>query len=200
MAYDLKTEEKIKVAAAKIFEEKGFERTKNKDIADEAGINPALLNYYYRSKEKLFEAILIDKAQSFFGLLFPVLNDPNVALINKIEILVDNYFALFREHPGMPLFFMNEIQKNKENFNSIINALPSLENISIFQQFKEANQNINPIQFMINLMSMTIFPFIVAHALSDYKIFHEKELGDIFEERRKMLPVWILEMLYNNKC
>jgi AcrR family transcriptional regulator len=198
MGYDLNTEEKIKVAAAKIFEEKGFERTKNKDIADAAGINPALLNYYYRSKEKLFDAVLLDKIQAFFGLLFPVLNDPSVELFEKVEILVNTYFNLLKDNPHLAIFMMNELQNNKAGFSSILKSLPHLENTSIIQQFKEANSSINPLQFMINLMSMTIFPFIVANALSEYGIFNKDEIDVIFEERRKMLPIWIRAMLLNS--
>jgi len=198
MAYDLNTEEKIKVAAAKIFEEKGFERTKNKDIADAAGINPALLNYYFRSKEKLFDAILLDKTQTFANILFPILNDPNVALFDKIDIIVDNYFKLLKENPHLAIFLMNELQNNKENFSKIIKNLPSLENISIIKQFKDINSTINPLQFMINLMSITIFPFIVANAISAYEVFGKDEIDAIFEERRKMIPIWIREMLQNN--
>ena len=198
MAYDLNTEEKIKVAAAKIFEEKGFERTKNKDIADVAGINPALLNYYFRSKEKLFDAILMDKIQTFSGVLFPILNNPGVTLFDKIDIIVDNYFKLLKENPHLAIFLMNELQNNKENFSKIIKNLPSLENISIIRQFKEVNATINPLQFMINLMSITIFPFIVANAISAYQVFGKDEIDAIFEERKRMIPIWIREMLQNN--
>jgi AcrR family transcriptional regulator len=198
MGYDLKTEEKIKTAAAKIFEEKGFERTKNKDIAAAAGINPALLNYYFRSKEKLFDAILLDKAQAFFGLLFPVLNDPNVDLFEKVDILVSTYFELLKNNPHLATFMINELQKNKDGFSIILKNLPQLENISIVQQFKEANPSVTPLQFMINLMSMTIFPFIVANALSEYGIFNKDEIDAIFNERRKMIPLWIRAMLQNN--
>jgi AcrR family transcriptional regulator len=198
MAYDLNTEEKIKVAAAKIFEEKGFERTKNKDIADEAGINPALLNYYFRSKEKLFDAILIDKIQTFFGVLFPILNDPKVTLYDKIDILVDKYFKLLKENPHLAFFLMNELHNHKTNFSKIFKNLPLLEEISIIKQFKEANSTVNPIQFVINLMSMTVLPFIFANAISDYEIFDKDEIDVIFEERRKMIPIWIREMLQTN--
>lgn len=200
MAYDLKTEEKIKVAAAKIFEEKGFERTKNKDIADEAGINPALLNYYFRSKEKLFNAILIDKSQTFFGLLFPILNDPNVDLFDKIDIIVDKYFNLLKENPHLAFFLMHELQNNETNFSIILKKLPKLEDISIIQQFKEVNPSVNPIQFMINLMSITIFPFMVANAISAYSLFNKEEIDAIFTERKKMIPIWTRQILHINNC
>jgi len=93
---------------------------------------------------------------------------------------------------------MNELQNNKENFSKIIKNLPSLENISIIRQFKEVNATINPLQFMINLMSITIFPFIVANAISAYQVFGKDEIDAIFEERKRMIPIWIREMLQNN--
>ena len=64
---DLSTEEKIKAAARKVFTQKGYSATRTRDIAEEAGLNLALLNYYFRSKEKLFELIMAEKMQQFFG-------------------------------------------------------------------------------------------------------------------------------------
>ena len=55
---DISTEEKILISASKVFTEKGFSGTRTRDIAEEAGINLALLNYYFRSKEKLFEQVM----------------------------------------------------------------------------------------------------------------------------------------------
>ena len=63
---DLSTEEKIKNAALKLFTRKGFAATRTRDISEEAGINLALLNYYYRSKEKLFELVMTEILQNFF--------------------------------------------------------------------------------------------------------------------------------------
>ena len=66
-AKDLSTEEKIKAAAKKLFTQKGFAATRTRDIAEEAGINLALLNYYFRSKEKLFELVMKENVQLFLG-------------------------------------------------------------------------------------------------------------------------------------
>ena len=69
---DISTEEKIRAAARKIFTQKGFAATRTRDIAEEAGINLALLNYYFRSKEKLFEQIMIEKVQYLCHTLVPL--------------------------------------------------------------------------------------------------------------------------------
>ena len=65
LVVDPSTEEKIKNAARIIFHQKGYAGTKTRDIAEEAGINLALLNYYFRSKEKLFGIIMVESLQSF---------------------------------------------------------------------------------------------------------------------------------------
>ena len=66
------TEEKIKSAARTVFHTKGFAATKTRDIAKEAGINLALLNYYFRSKEKLFQIIMMDSIHSLFQSILPI--------------------------------------------------------------------------------------------------------------------------------
>ena len=65
---NLSTEEKFKEAARVVFTRKGYAATKTRDIAEEAGLNLALLNYYFRSKEKLFEIIMLEKITQLFVL------------------------------------------------------------------------------------------------------------------------------------
>src|SRR5260221_8076178 len=87
----LSTEEKIKVAARKVFLRKGFSATRTRDIAEEAGINLALLNYYFRSKQKLFEEVMREKIQTLLQTVIPVLNNQSTNLEKKIELVVSNY-------------------------------------------------------------------------------------------------------------
>jgi AcrR family transcriptional regulator len=100
-APDLSTEEKIKEAAKKVFTQKGYFATRTRDIAEEAGLNLALLNYYFRSKEKLFEIVMLEKVQKFFGVLLPVLNNPATTLEEKIESIPDKYIDLILENPDL---------------------------------------------------------------------------------------------------
>ena len=80
---DLSTEDKIKEAARKVFTSKGYAATRTRDIAEEAGINLALLNYYFRTKEKLFEIIMAEKMFKLFSVLAPVIDDPKTTLEKK---------------------------------------------------------------------------------------------------------------------
>ena len=83
---ELTTEEKILLSASKVFTEKGFAGTRTRDIAEEAGINLALLNYYFRSKEKLFEQVMKVKMVLLFGQIVPILTNEKTNLEEKIEI------------------------------------------------------------------------------------------------------------------
>ena len=81
----LTTEEKIRQAATKVFLEKGFDGTTTRDIAAEAGINLALLNYYFRSKQKLFDSVFEEMIQLFFEGVGTVLSQP-MPLKGKAEL------------------------------------------------------------------------------------------------------------------
>ncbi|MBS1688702.1 MAG: TetR/AcrR family transcriptional regulator, partial [Bacteroidetes bacterium] len=82
------TEEKIKEAARKVFLQKGYAATRTRDIAEEAGYNLALLNYYFRSKEKLFDIIMVETMQNFLHSVKEILRDEQTSLQEKLELLV----------------------------------------------------------------------------------------------------------------
>src|SRR5436853_3194781 len=100
---DTTTEAKIKNAARAVFHKKGFAGTRTRDIAEEAGINLALLNYYFRSKEKLFDIIMLESLHGFVQSLTDVFNNEKTSLENKVETLVSNYIDLLIEQHDIPL-------------------------------------------------------------------------------------------------
>src|ERR1700753_50334 len=102
-------EQKIKEAARKLFTQKGFAATRTRDIAEEAGINLALLNYYFRSKQKLFDIIMMENFRQFIqGISFNFL-EQNTTLDQKITKVVSMYIDFLTENPDLPLFILNEL-------------------------------------------------------------------------------------------
>ena len=99
---ELTTEEKIIIAARTVLTKKGFSATRTRDIADEAGLNLALLNYYFRSKKNLFRIIIEEKFDELFGMIGPILSNPDISIEEKIETLVTNYTALLLENEDLP--------------------------------------------------------------------------------------------------
>src|ERR1700753_4502302 len=92
-AKETTTEERIKEAARKLFTQKGFAGTRTRDIAEEAGINLALLNYYFRSKEKLFDLVMLENLGQFISGVRALFNDKATSLDQKIEALVNFYIT-----------------------------------------------------------------------------------------------------------
>ena len=189
------TEEKIIVAARKLFTQNGFSGTRTRDIASESGINLALLNYYFRSKEKLFEKIMAEKLQELFGAIIPILNDPETTLEKKIELFVETYIDTISKNPDIPIFVLREIQKNPEKFKQRAPFKGILLKSVFIAQLKERKPGLNPMHFFLNLMGMTVFPFIARPMMIATGSVTEKEFLSLVSERKKNIPIWINAML-----
>lgn len=191
------TENKILIAASKVFTEKGFSGTRTRDIAEEAGINLALLNYYFRTKEKLFQEVMKAKVLLLFGHLIPIVTDENTSLEVKIDLASEKYFEILSKNPNLPLFVISEIQKKTTDVKSILPFDGVLKNAFIMKQIQQKNPEINPFHFLINLISMTAFPFLVKPILQTFDLMNDSEFQKFVEERKTFIPIWIKMMLNN---
>jgi TetR/AcrR family transcriptional regulator len=108
-------EERILAAAKKVFTTKGMAGARMQDIADEAKINKALLHYYFRDKDKLFEVVFLEEAQKFFPKINGIFNS-DAPLFEKIENFVNEYIDEMQENPYLPWFVMNEINRDPDQF------------------------------------------------------------------------------------
>lgn len=192
---ELSTEDKILRAASKVFTEKGFAGTRTRDIAEEAGINLALLNYYFRSKEKLFEQIMFEKMQQMFGTILPILTDEKTSLDEKIDLATQKYLDLLSENPNLPLFVISEMQKGNSGLKNVLPVETILKNSTMLKQIQEKNADINPLHFLVNFLSLTIFPFVTKPVMSQFGIFTDESFKIFIEERRTLIPVWIKTLL-----
>ena len=191
---DLSTEEKIKGAARKVFLKKGYAATRTRDIADEAGINLALLNYYFRSKEKLFELIMLEKLEKFFGAVAPVLNNAETSLDQKIILFSSNYIDLLLANPELPIFILNEVSQNPDRF---VHKLPvnKVAESHFIKQLQEKKPDVNPLHFLMNLLGMSVFPFIMKPIFHASGIMNDKIFATRMEERKTLIPKWVNAML-----
>jgi AcrR family transcriptional regulator len=191
---DLSTAEKIKEAAEKVFMQKGYSATRTRDIAEAADINLALLNYYYRSKEKLFEIIMFEKLNKFFGSISPVLNDTSANLEQKIAAISTNYIDLLSQNPDLPLFILSEIRNSPEQF---VHKLPvtKLFESHFIKQLMERRPDLNPAHFFMNLLGMTVFPFIMKPLFQASGVLSEKVFAAKMIERKVLIPKWMNAIL-----
>jgi len=192
---DTSTEEKIKEAARKVFMQKGYSATRTRDIAEEASINLALLNYYFRSKEKLFHQVMQEKLQQFFGVLLKIINDSSTKLETKIDLIVSNYIDVLSENPELPLFVLSEMKALPDTIKKILPVQKITPQISFMEQLKDKRPDLNPIHFLMNILGMTIFPFVAKPAFSLISATSKSELEAVLKERKKLIPIWVKAML-----
>lgn len=187
-------EEKIKEAARKVFTLKGYAATRTRDIAEEAGLNLALLNYYFRSKEKLFEIIMKEKMQQLFGVITPLLNDKTTTLDQKIDQIISNYIDMLTQNPDLPLFVLSEIRTNTGMFKQMqVGKL--IQNSFFVEQLKERQPAVHPLHFIVSMLGMTIFPFVSKPVFQSVGVLTEESFAEMMKQRKALLPKWMKAML-----
>src|ERR1700712_5053671 len=95
------TEQKILAAAEEVFHEKGYDGARMQEIAEHAGINKGLLHYYFKTKDKLFEAIFSRALQHMISKIFGIL-EMELPLEDKIRLIVDQYMSMILKNPTLP--------------------------------------------------------------------------------------------------
>jgi len=188
---DITTEERIKEAARLVFMKKGYAATRTRDIAEEAGINLALLNYYFRSKEKLFEIVMMEKMQKLFGGLLGIINDESTTLEKKLEQLVNYYIDMLTLNPDLPIFVLSELRTNGDHLVKSLQVGNLLPHTALFKQLQVNRPDVNPLHFVINILGATIFPFVAKPMFQAVGNVSEKDFATLMDERRKLIPKWI---------
>ena len=197
---DVSTEEKIKKAALTLFTKKGFAATRTRDISEEAGINLALLNYYFRSKEKLFELVMSEILQNFFKAITLIFNDKNTSLDEKVKTFVNNYTELLKQRPDLPLFIFHELKLNPEKLATKMGVNEVFKSF-FFQQLQQEIEsgkikNIHPLHYVINMIGMSVFPFIAAPLLKHLAGIDAKNFDILIDQRKTLVPEWMKGIMY----
>jgi len=165
MKKNLNTEEKILLAAREVFQQKGYDGTRMRDIADTAKINKGLLHYYFKTKDALFEKIFGIAFQSMVALVNDIFRS-DASLFDKIRTFTHEYIELISKNEYLPKFVINEINRNPDQFIEHMQIRKKKPVVHVFiAQFEQEVEagNIKPIdprQFCINMISLCIFPFL----------------------------------------
>lgn len=192
---DLSTEEKIKEAARKVFTQKGYAATRTRDIAEEAGINLALLNYYFRSKEKLFEIVIMEKMQILFGKIAPLIMDANTSIEEKVEQVAEHYIDTLLANPDIPLFVLGEIRNNPDKFANLVKTKTNLTDSVLFKQLAERRPDVDPLHFILNMLGLVVFPFIGKPLIQLITGIKPEQAVALMTERKKLIKTWFVAML-----
>jgi TetR/AcrR family transcriptional regulator len=199
---DNQTEKAIIEAAGKVFTRKGFAAARMDDIAKEAGMNRALLHYYFRSKEKMFDLIFDLRVREFFsGLGLIISSEKN--LEEKIRAIVEHEITILSAHPDLPIFILQELTQNPQRFfehaqkaRAHPSALQKKFAVDVKQQIKKKKiKNIDASQLLMNIMSMSIYPFIAKPILKTILETDEAGFYKIMQKRKTEVTEFILSAI-----
>jgi AcrR family transcriptional regulator len=182
------TEAIILDAARKIFINKGFDGATMQMIAEEAGINKALLHYYYRSKDRLFEGIF----KEAFGKMIPKLQQlllSDEPFIAKIGMFVDSYISSLQNVPEIPIFILHELRRNPDRVVLLVKnsgIKPALFVELVNNEIAKGNiRQTDPIHLLVNMLAMCIFPFAARPIIEGFILNNDEAAFNSFIEKRK---------------
>lgn len=197
---ELSAQERIKIAATKVFTLKGLEGARMQDIADEANINKAMLHYYFRNKKQLFEIIFEEKLHKIFGAMELLIFSKD-AFENRIRAFVEKQISIVLEFPVMPIFVMLEVRKNPELLEGKFKNIPLDVIRGNFRKVIDAevmSGNIRRIsleELLMNVMSLCIYPIIAEPILKYVLDLNQESYFELIEARKKSVSDLIINDL-----
>lgn len=197
---DSNTEEKILIAARQVFIEKGLSGARMQDIADRAGINKAMLHYYFRNKDMLFEVIFRETAGKLFP-HFEKLMESDLNFFDKIRLIVSSYIEMIIQNPYLPLFVMNEMNKNPAIGIKTFFEAQKPGFVKKFRESIEENtkagviQPINPMHLIMNMFSMCAFPFIAKPMIKLLTGVEDEQFKNLMEQRKILVAEFIINSI-----
>lgn len=195
------TEQQILDAAKTVFQAKGMDGARMQEIANQAGINKAMLHYYYRSKQLLFEAVF----KQAFSLLAPQLNNilnDDSSIEEKIRNFTSNYTSFMMKHPYLPNFIIQELNRNEDFILKLKEntGFPNLQKFKTQVDTEIKNGTIKAIgadQLFVNIIALNIFPFLGKPLIKALANKDEKTYNDFVESRKSEVANFIINAI---KC
>jgi AcrR family transcriptional regulator len=169
------------------------------EIANEAGINKAMLHYCFKNKQSLFEAVFM-KA---FSQLAPQINlifSSKESIFDKIRQFTNSYISFVIDHPSLPQFIIQEMNNNPEFVIQFLNNAnrpnPSLMMAQIEQEIAAGIiKPIPPKQLLMDIFSLTVFPFAAQTMVKGMFHISEIEFNQMMEERKKSIAELIINSI-----
>lgn len=188
---NMNTREKIIDSATGLFLEKGYDRTSVREIASKAKINVALMNYYFRSKEMLFETIINLLIGKTSGVLKEIL-ESDLNLDEKLKQYTCKYIDMLINNPLLVSFVLAVLNHNPEKLLNL-KVTDNLYNSDKFKkqlidEYKKGNIiKTDPEQLYLNMLSMIAFPFAIKNIINDRNSFSPNQFTDFMEKRKEII-------------
>ena len=205
--HDSETERRILQAARAVFVRRGTAGARMQEIAEEAGVNQALLHYYFRSKDGLAREVFREVAGRMVPSIVGVLGS-SASIEQKVEQFVHLYIDTLRVHPFIPGYILAELHFHPERITALAADIAGAHPASVMQAFLRrlraqldervaigTMRPIAPEQFLVNLIALCVFPFAARPLLRTVFAMDDAEFGRFLDERRAELPGFILNAL-----
>lgn len=199
------TESRIMRAAECEFMAKGFAGARTSSIAEAAGVTHAMLHYYFRTKEKLFEKIISEKSEMLIAVVAESLKDINLPLEDMIRNLINLHLDFISENPELPRFIISEIYSNPERlaiFGGMIRSvapdvLSRLQRKIDDMADKGKCRRVDAKMLMLDIVSLNVFPYMASHivnsildnCMDDHEKFLELRKKENFETIMRKLKL-----------
>jgi AcrR family transcriptional regulator len=187
------TEQDILCAAEEIFLEKGYAGSKTTDIAKKAGVTHAMLHYYFRTKENLFQIVIKKQVELLANSILPILNDHGT-FGEIISRAIEKHFEFVRQNPHIVFFIIREIHSSaigKQIWKDIASPIlgnivkDMAERIEVEKQAGTLRKDLNPMIFLTTLISLNLFIFIAKPMLFTIGNIDHDTFEHLLEERKK---------------
>ncbi len=204
---DADTEQRILDAAHRVFVRRGTAGARMQEIADEAGVNKALLHYYFRSKSRLAEAVFQRVAKDIFARLSDAAGS-DMELEEKVRRIVDIYLDELSKTPYVPGYVIGEMNQHPERARQFLDAVRQNQGNNGVPVFlaKVASEiqtrvragtmrPISPRQFIANLAALCVFPFAARPMLGAVLGLDDRAFKEFIAERKDGLADFFLSGL-----
>jgi TetR/AcrR family transcriptional regulator len=207
MGKEEQTKERILQAARKIFHQKGLSGARMSEIAEEAEINKAMLHYYFKTKQSLFDEVFFEAFSQIFPQLIQIIGTDRT-IEEKIREISAFYNQMLRENPQLPVFVLSSVQENAERFAEKVlerSPIKPAEMMGKFMmQIAESHQKgeiraIDPRHLVINMIAMSVFPFMMKPILVHMLGIPEKDFDAFAKERENGVADFILNSIKIDK-
>ena len=181
-------EQQILAAAEQEFLTRGYDGARTTSIAQAAGVTHAMLHYYFRTKEQLFERIVDEKFKTMSDSMFAIMGDPSLPIVERIKGGIEAHFNFVAQNPLLPRFVINEIISRPERYDVLYKRVGAIiDNVYCGLQ-SEINRSaergeierVDIKMLFISIMSLNIFTFLAYP-------FMEPLMGELMADRERFL-------------
>ena len=187
------TEQLILEAAEQEFFTKGFGGARTAVIAEKAGVTHAMLHYYFRKKEYLFERIVAKNISLLAQTITAAVGNSDLPIVERLKSGIAAHFDLIAANPQLPRFFLNEVLSRPEHYHIMYERIKEVsEKLATLQKdVDEASgrgeiEQVDIRMLLISLLSLNVFPFI---AYAFIEPVSNELLGGMMADREKYLAM-----------